>query len=608
MPDTQYDSITKFESYQKKGTLDAALDYLHRGWSIIPIKPRDKRPLVDWAEFQSRRPTEDEVRSWFERWPEANVAIVTGAISNIIVLDIEADAHLNSDSIKKDHPVPITTMSRSGSGGQHIYFHRPRFHVPNAVRILPGVDLRGDGGYVVAPPSLHPCGQRYEWIIELIKRQTKLKKDWSKLSQGVLEGQRNETAASMVGKLLSRLKPQDWDSVAWPLLQAWNAKNRPPLDERELRTIFDSIAKRESSKRSTTTLLHEPKPLAFPESSYVGVAAEFADLFAEHTEAPKEFYYMSFLTYLGAAIAPDVTLDSSIHPQPRLYTVLLGKSADTRKSTALRLTDNFFQEALVYVPVLHGAGSAEGLAEAFIHQENNQKILVLHYDELKSFVDKARIEGSVLLPTVTTLFERNHYQNAVKGRTLEIQNAFLSLVAACTPETYASMFDSRFFAIGFLNRLFLVLGEGHRRFHLPPSIPTEHKNQVNKKLQTLLQDLRACAYSAGSVLKLHLSPQADEALHTWYLSREESDFSKRIDTYAHRFLIIFAVLKREFQEISLETVKQVTALCDYELEVRRECEPVEASSKVAELEEKIRRTLQRGPMKKRDLQRKVHAD
>lgn len=247
------------------------------------------------------------------------------------------------------------------------------------------------------------------------------------------------------------------------------------------------------------------------------MAAEFADLYAEHTEAPKSFYYMVFLTYLGAIIA-NVTLDSAIHPQPRLYLVLLGKSADTRKSTALRLTDQFFREALISILVLHGAGSAEGLAEAFSKQENGQKILVLHYDELKAFVDKARIEGSVLLPTVTTLFERNHYQNAVRNKNIEISNAHLSLVSACTPETYASMFDSRFFAIGFLNRLFLVLGEGKRRFHLPPPIPDEQKMQIADKLKILLQDLRAVAYGAEGVLKLRLSPQADEALRNWYLN------------------------------------------------------------------------------------------
>lgn len=72
-------------------------------------------------------------------------------------------------------------------------------------------------------------------------------------------------------------------------------------------------------------------------------------------------------------------------------------------------------------------------------------------------------------------------------------------------------------------------------------------------------------------------------------------------------MIIFAALKREFREISEATVSQVTALCDYELEVRRECEPVEASSKIAEMEERLRRALGRGPLKKRDLLRKVHA-
>ena len=68
--------------------LRTALGYLARGWSVVPVVERGKRPIVRWQTLEERHPTEPEVRGWFERWPLANVAVVTGAISGIVVLDI----------------------------------------------------------------------------------------------------------------------------------------------------------------------------------------------------------------------------------------------------------------------------------------------------------------------------------------------------------------------------------------------------------------------------------------------------------------------------------------------------------------------------------------
>ena len=67
----------------------AALDYLYRGWSVIPLRARDKRPAVPWQDFQTARASEQEVHGWFARRPENNVAIVTGAVSGLVVLDID---------------------------------------------------------------------------------------------------------------------------------------------------------------------------------------------------------------------------------------------------------------------------------------------------------------------------------------------------------------------------------------------------------------------------------------------------------------------------------------------------------------------------------------
>ncbi len=140
--------------------INDCLKLLNNGLSIIPLKPRSKEPLLDWKEFQSRRASEAEVLAWTARWPDMNVGVVTGAISNVIVLDLDGEkglAWLQSQSVSS----PVTVLS--GSGGKHLWFLNNESLRNSASRIAPGVDIRGEGGYVVVPPSIHPSGWRYRW-------------------------------------------------------------------------------------------------------------------------------------------------------------------------------------------------------------------------------------------------------------------------------------------------------------------------------------------------------------------------------------------------------------------------------------------------------------
>src|SRR3989442_9064702 len=146
---------------------EAIDEYIERGWSIIPIRPGDKRPLVRWEEFQHRRPGVEEARTWFSDWPEAGIGIVTGAVSGLVVLDIDSrhGGDASVAQLEEEHErLPATVECRSGGGGRHLYFAHPGALVRNKVGLASGVDLRGDGGYVVAPPSLHASGLRYTWV------------------------------------------------------------------------------------------------------------------------------------------------------------------------------------------------------------------------------------------------------------------------------------------------------------------------------------------------------------------------------------------------------------------------------------------------------------
>lgn len=110
------------------------------------------------------------IDSWWRRWPSANVGVVTGRPSGLIVIDVDP-RHGGRDSMRQlvaEHgPLPWGPRVWTGSGGWHLLFSSEGHNVHNSVnRVGPGIDVRADGGYVIAPPSLHASGHRYSWTCD----------------------------------------------------------------------------------------------------------------------------------------------------------------------------------------------------------------------------------------------------------------------------------------------------------------------------------------------------------------------------------------------------------------------------------------------------------
>jgi hypothetical protein len=246
--------------------LRAALGYLARGWSVVVVEPRGKRPIVRWEEFQRRPPGEDQLRAWLARRPDANLAIVTGAVSGLAVLDVDP-RHGGIASLARwecDHgALPHSVEAQTGGGGRHLYFEHPGGELRSRVGLAPGLDLRADGGLVVAPPSLHPTGGRYRWLpgrapdeahpapipgwlLEIARGETPGQapplQGWRRrVHEAVPEGRRNDTIASFTGHLL-------WHGidpvVARELLRCWNRTHcRPPLSDHEVTRTVESITR-----------------------------------------------------------------------------------------------------------------------------------------------------------------------------------------------------------------------------------------------------------------------------------------------------------------------------------------------------------------------------
>jgi hypothetical protein len=281
--------------------------------------------------------------------------------------------------------------------------------------------------------------------------------------------------------------------------------------------------------------------------------------------------------------------------------VNIGESADDRKSESIKKSVEFFENTLEQgeFRVCHGIGSAEGLARILNEFENGSKRLLLVFDELKSFVSKATIEGSTLLPAVNTFFEGNKFHSATKTHTLKMDDVYLSLLAASTLDTFSRMWTPTFLDIGFLNRLWLVHDRGERKFSIPREIPRLELIPLQKKLGTLLENFQ------GEQVRLPVTDEAREIFDKWYFNQESSPFTKRLDTYGLRLMILLAANEMR-SSISDDIAEKVITLLNWQLKIRRACDPVDAENNIAKMEEMIRRALRRGDLRNWELQRAVH--
>lgn len=243
----------------------AAREYIERGWSVIPLRPHEKRPatihgLSDWSD----NPEQADV--WWGQGkyegkgnPQFNVGIVCGQVSSgLVVIDIDE----GGEDVLKDWEgahgkLPETVTAITGSGGKHLLYRASR-EIRASVNGELHIDIRGDGSYIVAPPSIHPNGECYEWSISPddmdiadaddsvmafidYVRPTSTNGEGGKKERfelpDVIEHDRNNTLFKYACSL--REKGLDGDSIRLLVTNANKTKCKPPLPQSELdRTVM----------------------------------------------------------------------------------------------------------------------------------------------------------------------------------------------------------------------------------------------------------------------------------------------------------------------------------------------------------------------------------
>jgi hypothetical protein len=250
--------------------LRTALTLAAKGFAVFPCGVAAKVPATAHGLKDATTDT-DLIRQWWRTDPNYNIAVATGAVSKIFVIDVDGlDAEFELRKLEAEHGALPPSIEVITARGRHVYFRWPAQPIRNSAgKIAPGIDVRGDGGYVLVPPSVHPSGKEYAWSVDssnsiaeapawlLAKASGSNRTNgngatppsaWRDLVRdGVDEGSRNDSIARLAGYLLRRHVDA---IVALELLDAWNATHcRPPLEEKELVTIVDSIAARELKRR-----------------------------------------------------------------------------------------------------------------------------------------------------------------------------------------------------------------------------------------------------------------------------------------------------------------------------------------------------------------------
>ena len=236
-------------------TKKAAISLAYEGFPIFPCTP-DKKPLTRRG-FHDATTNLEEIEQWWDRHPDALIGMPTGDISGIVVLDVdiknEVDGTKALQKLEKKHgTLPETPISQTQSGGLHYHFMHPGIPIKNsASKLGDGLDIRGDGGYIIVPPSkgymyvneIQELAEMPDWLLEATKKETKKDKPSSlpKTNQ-VTVGNRNSHLASLAGSLRHRGVEQN---VILATLLAENDTFPQPLDQSEVEQIASSISRYE---------------------------------------------------------------------------------------------------------------------------------------------------------------------------------------------------------------------------------------------------------------------------------------------------------------------------------------------------------------------------
>jgi len=490
-----------------------ALWYAARGWPVFPCHPpttrgcscrRDcgrvgKHPRTQHG-LKDATTDEATIRRWWGMWPGANIGIATGAVSGLVVLD--EDSYKGGSSSREElersyGPLPETAQQLTGGGGVQYLFGHPGTHVKNGVETLgPGLDLRGDGGYVIAPPSLHISGKRYgwewssqpdevplapipPWLLALCQDTTR--RETVDAGEVIPQGKRND----MLFRCGCQMRRQGFSqAVILAALREMNTTQcQPPLDASEVEQIASSCAKyapgtaqqdahgRQNGQQqhaSGAQMSEAPEDNAlntflasapWPEISdlaFHGLAGKIVHTIEPHTEADPIAILVHLLVMFANLVGrtPHAIAEADRHFL-NIFACLVGETSKGRKGVSagyprrlLTAVDNVWAQSRI----MSGLSSGEGLLwyvrdpsykqgkdgeEVCTDEGEPDKRLLVVEPEFARVLRVLAREGNTLSAVIRHAWDDGALQTMVSGRRVapvQASGAFISIVGHVTAD------------------------------------------------------------------------------------------------------------------------------------------------------------------------------
>jgi hypothetical protein len=366
--------------------LDAALAYAAAGHAVFPIKPGAKKPPLITNGLLSASKDPEQIRAWWAKWPEANIGMATGAVSGVTVIDVDTKSGKQGERSLKaltdtNGPLPEGPQQFTWSGGwQNFYLYEPG--IKNSAGLLgPDLDIRGDGGYVVVPPSVVQEGDlpagRYEWadgagldglplprlpgwVTAILTRNVEAldagaEPGWATrmLAEGSRAGERNQDAAKLVGLLVKNrfFSPE----LVEQIMEQWIEKSQYPSDppgnldktRNQIREMIGRMYGKEKGEPIDTLLWGDPLPLPtelLPVPTFdidtllpPRTAAWVRDA-AERMQCPPEYIAVPMIISLSSVIGRQCGIRPKVQDDwtviPNLWGAIVGRPG-TMKSPAM---------------------------------------------------------------------------------------------------------------------------------------------------------------------------------------------------------------------------------------------------------------------------------
>ena len=586
--------------------LDAALEYLDMGFSVIPVR-RDKKPLIKWTEYQARHATESEVISWWEQWPDANVAIITGAISGIFCVD--ADGPEGCAWVDKHCP-KTGVYSVTSPGKLHSIFKIPEgSSIKNAVRLAPEVDIRGYGGYFVAPPSTHAGGHQYQWRYimdgwgDLTEWEPKsnghkpagnIQIDLSTVSttpinEPVSIGQRNSTLAQLAGKWIGQ-GMEDKEILA--LAQSWNMQNTPPLGEKELITVLKSIRKTHIQNHPTEQYQPKPQqPAIIPTATSIpggilepgGMLSEIMQYISDNSAVSVPYFSLAAaITLVGNVAGQKIQTETGL--RTNIYAVAIGYSG-SGKDAAFDAIPNLLIRSEAAKTIGPDELTSSTSVLRWLQQAPAALMTIDEIGILLKGLKNPNSPASDVPRILLKLFSgtnRPIIKNYASGEIISIPWCHLSFYGASTPQRFWDSLTPGEVTDGFLGRILIfeslhdaLLPKTKPFFHESPSLLDSINRITNIKVTH--DQSRGNIEHVPIPKMIPKTPEAQAYFEPWAIGyhnlrnqyqndvRGLSAIYGRVAEHAHKLALIHAVSMYEDQVrvVDLDSVKWACDLMDY---------------------------------------------